>query len=303
MRMPRNILLIGSILVLGLNYSIGRAQENDPSTTTVRPMHQQSASRHEDPPPPEVDSPSVPEGMTLDEVLELAANPPPSSYPDAVMDDAVYAFTLFEQLEYRARRGGGDPLGWSAQGWIGRDFDKFRWKSEGKAVFEGLDEGESGTDLLYSRLISPFWDFQIGAQYANEWTGNGDYEDTWSGAIGLQGLAPYMFELDNTLYVSEHGDVSFGFEAEYHTRITQRLVLQPRTELSLYAQDITEMGIGAGLSDLSLELRLRYEIRREFAPYLGIRFEYLVGETGNLAEAAGLDASSVFYLAGLRVAF
>ncbi|MCA1790807.1 MAG: copper resistance protein B, partial [Thioalkalivibrio sp.] len=122
-------------------------------------------------------------------------------------------------------------------------------------------------------------------------------------AIGLQGLAPYMFEVDNTLYFSEHGDVSMGFEAEYHVRITQRLVLQPRTELSLYAQDIPSRGIGAGLSDMTLELRLRYEIRREFAPYLGIRFEYLVGETGNIAEAAGQDAGSVFYLAGLRVAF
>lgn len=299
---PRDILLVGAILVLGLN-STSRAQENAPPTTKERPTHEQSASRHEGPAPPEIGSPSVPEGMTLDEVLELAAGPPPASYPDVVPDDAVYAFALFEQLEYRAQSGGRDPLGWSAQGWIGRDFDKFRWKSEGQAVFEGLDEGESGTDLLYSRLITPFWDFQIGAQYANEWTGNGDYEDTWSGAIGLQGLAPYLFEVDNTLYVSEHGDVSLGFEAEYHVRITQRLVLQPRTELSLYAQDISERGIGAGLSSLSLDLRLRYEIKREFAPYLGIRSEYLVGETGNLAEAAGLDTSSVFYLAGLRVAF
>ncbi|MFO7581010.1 copper resistance protein B [Guyparkeria sp.] len=301
MSTPRNILLAGSILVLGLN-ATGRAQENDPPTTTERPRHQQSASRHEGSPPPAVDPRSIPEGMTLDEVLELAASPPPASYPAAVADNAFYTFTLFEQLEYRVRSGGGNPLGWSAQGWIGRDFDKFRWKSEGQAIFEGRDEGESGTDLLYSRLISPFWDFQIGARYANEWTGNGNYEDTWSGAIGLQGLAPYMFELDSTLYVSEHGDVFLGFEAEYHVRITQRLVLQPRTELSLYAQDIPEMGIGAGLSDLSLDLRLRYEIKREFAPYLGIRFEYLVGETGNLAEAAGLDASSVFYLAGLRFA-
>ncbi|MFH2052021.1 MAG: copper resistance protein B [bacterium] len=299
---PRDILLVGSILVLGLN-STGRAQENAPPTTEKRPTHERSATRHEGPPPPEVDSPSVPEGMTLDEVLELAAGPPPASYPDVVLDDAVYAFILFEQLEYRAQGGGGDPLGWSTQGWIGGDFDKFRWKSEGQVVFEGLDEGESGTDLLYSRLISPFWDFQIGARYSNEWAGNGDYEDTWSGAIGLQGLAPYMFEIDNTLYVSEHGDVFWGFEAEYHVRITQRLVLQPRTELSLYAQDISERGIGAGLSDLSLDLRLRYEIMREFAPYLGIRHEFLLGETGNLAEAAGLDAGSVFYLAGLRVAF
>jgi copper resistance protein B len=299
---PRSLLLVGSILVLGLN-STAWAQGQAPPPRKDQPTHEHAAGRHEGHPPPEVASPSIPEGMTLDEALELADGPPPASYPDAVVDDAVYAFTQFEQLEYLAQSGGRDPLGWSAQGWIGRDFDKFRWKSEGQAVFEGLDEGESGTDLLYSRLISPFWDFQIGARYANEWTGNGEYEDTWSGAIGFQGLAPYMFELDNTLYISEHGDVSLDLEAEYHVRITQRLVLQPRTELSLYAQDITEMGIGAGLSDLSLDLRLRFEIKREFAPYLGIRFEYRVGETGRLAEAEGLDASPVLYLAGLRIAF
>lgn len=298
----RRLLLVGTILIFGLG-TRAQAQVGDPPPTGGRPTHEQSADRHEGPPPPEVDSPSVPEGMTLDEVLELAATPPPSSYPDVVSDDATYVFTLIEQLEYRARDTGSDPLGWSAQGWIGRDFDKFRWKSEGEAIFDGFDEGESETDLLFSRLISPFWDFQIGARYANEWTGGGDYEDTWSGQIGLQGLAPYMFELDSSLYVSEHGDISFGFEAEYHIRITQRLVLQPRTEFSLFAQDIPEKSIGAGMSDLSLDLRLRYEIKREFAPYLGISYQLLVGETGNLAKAAGVSDSAVFYLAGLRLAF
>ena len=299
---PRSLLMIGAILVLGLG-SIGRAQETDPPTTNERPAHGESARRHEGQPPPGVDSPSVPDGMTLDDVLEIAASPPPAGYPAVVPDDAIYVFTLVEQLEYRAQDVGRDPLGWSAQGWVGGDFDKFRWKSEGEAVFEGRDEGESETDLLYSRLVSPFWDFQAGVRYANEWTGDGEYEDTWSGEIGLQGLAPYMFELDSSLYVSEHGDVSLGFEAEYHVRITQRLVLQPRTELSLYAQDIPEKSIGAGMSDLTFDLRLRYEIKREFAPYLGIRSKHLVGATGNLAEAAGLDTGSVFYLAGLRLAF
>jgi len=295
-------LLIGTILILALN-SRGQAQENDPPTTGERPTHEQSARRHAGPPPPEIDSPSVPEGMTLDEVLEQAAGPPPASYPDVVPDDATYVFTLIEQLEYRMRDTGRDPLGWSAQGWVGRDFDKFRWKSEGEAVFEGDDEGESETDLLYSRLITPFWDLQVGARYANEWTSGGGYEDTWSGQIGLQGLAPYMFELDSSLDVSEHGDFSFGFEAEYHVRITQRLVLQPRTEFSLYAQDIPEKGIGSGMSDLTLDLRLRYEIKREFAPYGGLRFGYLVGETADIAETAGRDTGTVFYLAGLRLAF
>lgn len=298
----RRLLVVGSFLVLGLTSS-GWAQENGPPTSGERPTHEQSASRHVGQSPPEVDAPSVPEGMTLDEVLDLAASQPPPTFPDAVSDNAIYAFTLVEQLEYRSRDTGADPLGWSARGWIGRDFDKFRWKSEGEAVFEGFDEGESETDLLYSRLVSSFWDFQVGIRYANEWTGDGAYGDTWSGQIGLQGVAPYMFELDNALYISEHGDVSFVLEAEYHVRVTQRLVLQPRTEFSLYAQDIPEQGVGAGMSDLSLDLRLRYEIKREVAPYLGIRYQLLVGESGNMAEATGRSDSSTFYLAGLRFAF
>src|SRR5690606_26054241 len=104
-------------------------------------------------------------------------------------------------------------------------FNKFWWKNEGEAVFDGRDEGETETDLLYSRLITPFWNFQVGAQYANEW-GEESYKDRWSGVIALQGLAPYKFEIDNSLYISEHGDVTFAFEAEYDIRITQRLVLQ-----------------------------------------------------------------------------
>ncbi len=182
-------------------------------------------------------------------------------------------FTLFEQLEYRfATDDRRDRLGWDAQGWMGGDFNKFWWKNEGEALFDGADEGETETDLLYSRLITPFWNFQLGAQYANEWQPD-NYEDRWSGVIALEGLAPYKFELDNSLYISEHGDLTFALEAEYDIRITQRLVLQPRAELSFAFQDIPERELGAGMTDVTLDLRLRYEIKREFAPYIGVRYQ------------------------------
>jgi copper resistance protein B len=271
--------------------------------TSGRLMHNESARQHPGEPPQAVENPPVPEGMTLEEVFEYAESPPPPGYPRTIPDDRVYVFTFIEQLEYRVDADGApDQLGWEMQGWIGRDFQKFWWKQEGEAVFEGTDEGESETDLLYSRLVTPFWNFQAGVQYANGWEG-GDYEDRWSAVAGIQGLAPFRFELDNALYLSEEGDVTFEFEGEYDLRITQRLVLQPRTEFTLAAQDIPDRMLGAGLTDISLDLRLRYEIRREFAPYVGIRYRTLAGETEDIAEAAGRESDVTYYMAGFRLAF
>lgn len=271
-------------------------------TTAERPGHLESAQAHADKTAPPVEQPPLPEGMTLDDVLEYSRNPPPGNFPDPVPDDQIYVFTFVEQLEYRvAEDGGTDHLGWEAQGWIGGDFQKFWWKSEGEMVFEGADEGESETDFLYSRLFTPFWSLQAGVQYANEW--GGDYEDRWSAVIAVQGLAPYKFEMDHSLYFSEDGDVTLATEAEYDLRITQRLVLQPRGALGVSAQDIPERGIGAGFTDLKLDLRLRYEVRRELAPYLVVRYTTSLGETRDMAEATGADTGRWFFGGGVRFAF
>lgn len=250
-----------------------------------------------------VEDPPLPEGMSLDDVLDYAAKPPPEHFPNPVPDDRIYWFTFIEQLEYRiADDSAPDHVGWEAQGWVGGDFHKFWWKSEGEAVFEGSDEGESENDFLYSRLISPFWSLQGGVQYANEW-GDSDYEDRWSAVVALQGLAPYKFELDTSLYLSEDGDLTLAAEGEYDLRITQRLVLQPRAALGMSAQDIPERDLGSGLTDLTLDLRLRYEIRRELAPYLLVRYATALGETEDIAEAAGVDTEQWYFGAGLRFAF
>lgn len=282
MRKQLKAVFTASLLITG---SIVAEAMSDLPSTADRPSHQVSAREHRDAMTPEVESPALPEGMTLDEVLDYAAGPPPEHYPAPLSDDKLYMFTLIEQLEYRiADDSTRDRLGWEAQGWIGGDTNKFWWKNEGEAVFESKDEGETETDLLYSRLISPFWNLQIGAQYANEWSSD-EYEDRWSGVIALQGLAPYKFELDNSLYISEDGDVTYELEAEYNVYMTQRLILQPRTELGVAAQDIPSRELGAGITDISLDLRLRYEIKREFAPYIGIRYQSLLGETMDIADS------------------
>ncbi|MDX1645085.1 MAG: copper resistance protein B [Thermoanaerobaculia bacterium] len=239
------------------------------------------------------ESPALPEGATLEEVLERAANPPPERFGHPVMDDALYVFTLFEQLEARfTDDDGADHLGWEAQGWAGGDSHKFWWKSEGAATIEGPQTGEAETDLLYSRLISPFWSVQVGAQYADGW-GDEETASRWSGVVALQGLAPYRFEVDGSLYLSEEGEVTFELEGEYELRVTQRHVLQPKLELAL----------AAGLTAVDLDLRWRYEIRRELAPYLGIAYQRLLGETAEIVEAAGEESDRFLVVTGVRFAF
>ncbi|MDT8387445.1 MAG: copper resistance protein B [Thiogranum sp.] len=294
--------MIAATLVLS-GPAQGQEQPEMPATVD-RPMHQESAQQHEEGTAhPERVDPQLPEGAALDEVLDRAASPPPADFPDPVPDDQLYVFTLFEQLEYRiAEDQASDHLGWEAQGWVGGDFNRFWWKSEGEAIFDGPNDGESENDFLYSRLITPFWNVQTGMQYANEWTAD-DYDERWSWVLALQGLVPYEFELDNSVYVSEDADITFEVEAEYDLWITQRLVLQPRVELGFAAQDISDRELQSGMTDVDLDLRLRYGIKREFAPYLGIRYSTLAGDTRDAARAAGEDVEHLFFLAGVRFGF
>ncbi len=298
-----NRIFTAAMLILLMTATLAPAQDmkNMPSTKH-RPMHDESAYQHREGPTELPSDPPLPEGMSLDDVLEYSASPPPADFPQTIHDDALRWFTLLEQFEYRIGDDSTDHLGWEAQGWVGFDYDKFWWKSEGEAVFHGMDEGESENDFLYSRLITPFWYAQVGFQYANEWE-TSDYEDRWSGVLAVQGTAPGMFEIDASLYVSEDADVTAAIEAEYDLRITQRLVLQPRTEIGFAAQDIPDRMLGAGVTDAKLDLRLRYEIKRELAPYIGVRYQTFLGETADMVDDAGMDREKVLFIVGLRLAF
>lgn len=303
MLMPRLPIIVAFVLFLAASASAQESSEKKEKlpSTDERRTHQESAARFDGPPPPPLEAPPLPAGMTLEEVLARAAQPPPESYPNPVPDDQIFWFFRFDQFEYRfAEAPRTDHLGWETDGWIGGDFQRFWWKSEGEAVFDGIDEGEAENDFLYSRLITPFWNVQIGVQYASGWSEERAYDDRWSGVIALQGLAPYKFELDTSVLVSEDGDWSLAFEGEYDIRVTQRLVLQPRASVRAAAQDVPERGLGAGLTGLDLDVRLRYEIRRKFAPYVGVRGSFLLGETGDLAQAGGGDDAWTLWVVGVR---
>ncbi len=150
---------------------------------------------------------------------------------------------------------------------------------------------------LYSRAIAPFFDVQAGVR--QDIAG----PDTTYAVLGIQGLAPYMFEIDGALFLSQRGDLTARFEAELDQRITQRLILQPRAEFNLAAQDVPQLGIGAGLDRVEVGIRLRYEIIREFAPYIGIEQSWRVGHSADYARAAGEDPAVLSFITGIRFWF
>lgn len=193
-------------------------------------------------------------------------------------------------------REGGDGYLWDVQGYYGGPTSRFWFKSEGEGSFgEAVEDAE--VQALWSRAIGPYWDVQAGVRQ------DVGGPDTTHAVIGIQGLAPYMFEVDAALFVSHRGDVTARIEAELDQRITQRLILQSRAELNLAAQDIPRLGIGAGLDKLELGVRLRYEIVREFAPYVGIEQSWRLGGSADYARAAGEDASVTNYVVGIRFWF
>lgn len=203
---------------------------------------------------------------------------------------------MLERLEARIPTGGEDGWLWDAQAFYGTDIDKFVLKSEGEGELGGAIE-DAEIQALWGHAIGPFFDLQAGVRLDLE-------PETRSHLVlGVQGLAPYMWHVDLAAFLSDRGDLTARFEGEYDQKITQQLILQPRVELELAAQDIPERGIGAGLTKIEPGLRLRYEFVPEFAPYVGVEYEAKLGETADIARAAGEDPSGFKFLIGLRAWF
>jgi copper resistance protein B len=213
-----------------------------------------------------------------------------------MMDDAIHTFVLVDRFEYRVNDGP-NTLNWDAEGWIGGDYDKLWIKTEGEKVLDGGVE-DAEVQVLYSRLISPFWDVQAGIRYDPE-------PDPTRGfaVFGIQGLAPLFYEVEAAAFISHEGDVSARVEAEYDMLITQKLILQPRVEMNFAVQDVEKLDIGSGLNDVELGLRLRYEIVRKLAPYVGVSWTRKVGRTADYADRAGEDIDTLSFVTGIRLWF
>ena len=187
---------------------------------------------------------------------------------------------------------------WDAQGWTGGDINRFWWKSEGEGDFDGeLEQAE--VQALYSRAVAPFWDLQAGVR--QDFRPSGD--DTTHLVLGVQGLAPYWWEVDAAAFLSTEGDLTARVEVEYDQRITQRLILQPRLEIDASATDVPELEVGSGLSSIEAGLRLRYEFRKEFAPYVGVQWSRVFGDTADYIEARGGETDDTRFVVGLKAWF
>lgn len=203
---------------------------------------------------------------------------------------------LFNLAEYRARKGS-NGYRWDGEAWIGGDINRVTLKSEGEGAFRGGVESAE-IQALYSRALDPYWNLQAGVRYDFK----PDPSRTYA-TIGIEGLAPYWFEVEGALFLSDKGDVLARAEGYYDQRITQRLILQPRVELNFAAQDVPENRIGSGLSNAEFGLRLRYEVAREFAPYIGISYDRKVGDTARYARLDGESVGATSFVIGARTWF
>jgi copper resistance protein B len=202
---------------------------------------------------------------------------------------------LVDRFE-RVRTRDNSSTEYELQGWFGRDYDRAVLKAEGE-----IDDGEHhelSTELLWSHAVAAYWNTQLGLRH----DGGIEPSRTWL-AFGVQGLAPYWFEVDVTGYVGEHGRTALSIEAEYELLLTQKLVLQPRIEANIHGKRDAERELGSGLSDLTAGVRLRYEFRREFAPYIGVERSGKFGGTTDFVRAQGKPAKETRLVAGLRFWF
>ena len=223
-------------------------------------------------------------------------------WPSPVHDDQSFTFVRAEQLEYRVRDGGSDVARWEGEGWYGSDYQKVWIKAEGEQTVQDASEGDIELQALYSQVVAPFWDIQIGARYDSLW-GDRSGRGRWFGVVGVEGFAPYEFDVETALFVSEEADVSARLTTSTDLLITQRLILQPRFEAQVAAQEVPEFQVGQGLNYVELGLRLRFEFKRELAPYLGVNWIRSVGETEDLVRRAGGDASDLAFVLGLSLWF
>jgi copper resistance protein B len=210
-------------------------------------------------------------------------------------EDPSNRFWLFDQLE--AQDGDdGEILSWDFKGWVGRNARRLLIRSEGERESSTTEHAE--LQLLWGRPIARWWDLVAGARQ--------DFRPgpsrSWA-AFGVQGLAPYRFEVEATAFVGEGGRAAARFEAEYEILITNRLIVQPLVELNWHSQDDAARGVGSGLSTAESGLRLRYEFRRELAPYIGLVRQRSFGSTADLARSAGIDTRETRLVAGVRVWF
>jgi len=211
---------------------------------------------------------------------------------DAEHGDIVTSRFMIDRLEARTAHGGGYEF--DGQFWWGGDIDRLWLESEVEGEL-GERPGRVELQALWSHAIDPWFDLQLGLRHDFR----PDPERSFLVA-GVQGMAPYMFELDAALFLSHRGELTARIEGEYDWRLTQRLILQPALELDFSLQDVPELGLGSGVTSIEPSLRLRYEIVPEFAPYVGLSYERSLGRTAGFSRRAGEEPGAWSFVLGIR---
>lgn len=263
-------------------------------------------------PAPAVMAPASRDDAKMDHAGAPADSPPVGSLPSSdgaaergydsygihphMMDNAPAWQVLFDKFGVSRNRDGQNALQWDGRYWYGTATDRLLLKSEGERESGGGSQGK--VEAFWSHAVSPFWDLQLGARRD---IGTGPKRN-WA-AIGIEGVLPYNIELETTAYVGASGRTALALKAEYDLLLTQRLIFTPELEASLYGKSDPARGVGSGLSSGSLSLRLRYEVTREFAPYIGVSFDRKFGQTARYASDAGDSRSQTALIAGVRFWF
>lgn len=264
------------------------------------------AAHQHDAPPPDATAPPADHSAHQAQAAPLPPFIPPvtdadrkAAFPEvqghSVHDQAVNYFVLFDQLEWQSG-GGSDAFSWDSKGWIGQDRNRLWFRTEGERAAQRNEQAQ--VNLLYGRAIARWWDITAGVRLD-------PLPDTTRTALalGVQGLAPYMFEVEASAYIEPSGRTHIRFEGAYDLLITNRLVVQPLVEFEVYGRPDPERRLGAGLTTGELGLRLRYQFRREIAPYVGVVWTRKFFGTSDLARVAGDAVAGTRLAVGFRTWF
>lgn len=254
------------------------------------------ASAQAVPPVPASTAPPAPATYAADRIYDPAAMARARAILREEHGGSTFSKVIFDLAEVQAGRSG-DLYRYDAEAWFGGDIDKLVVKSEGEGRFGAAPESIEA-QALFAHAVGPYFDVQAGVRYDVR----PDPERTYA-VIGVEGLAPYWFEVEAHLFLSSKGELFGRLKAEHDMLITQRLILQPRVESDIAFQRVRALGLGSGISDIELGLRLRYEITRELAPYVGVNVERKLGGTGDLARAAGERVRNGGAVLGVRAWF
>jgi copper resistance protein B len=276
----RNATALGA---LWLAWPLLAAAQHNHADHTDHAVHEPASSAYEAPPITDADRAAA--------FPDLAA----MHVEHAMLDDPLNKLVLLDRFETQTTDGG-TMQRWDLETWVGKSLTKVWVRTEGERLSGDTQRAE--LELLWGKSFARWWELVAGAR--------SDFEpgptQNWA-AVGVRGTAPYRIDLEATAYVGDGGRAALRVKSHYELLVTNKLILQPLAELNWYAQRDAARGLGAGLSDAEIGLRLRYEVKREVAPYVGLVAERKLGGTADFARAAGHDPSDTRLVAGIRLRF